>query len=123
MRFCALHLLADVLLWLSATAAPVPREVGPTHADLVGVWAYRWGGTPGVMHLCDDGSYLAFHGESLTRYEGVWWCDRGRVVIVEYAVCETVRGCSIRHEFGATRSPGGYTLARNVTVTLTRGEQ
>ncbi len=124
MRFCALHLLADALLWLSATAAPVPREKPVGASDLVGVWRYDWGGTPGVMHLRDDGSYLAIHGEGRQQYAGVWWMDRGRVVIVEFLTdCDGLqRGCPIRHEFGVTRSPGGYTLARNVTVVLTRGE-
>lgn len=123
MRLTALHLLSDVLLWLSSTAAPVPREKPPASADLAGAWRYSWAGTPGIMWLNADGSYLALHGEGLTRYEGVWWMDRGRCVIVECAVYdEGRRGPAVRHEFDLRRVPCGYELRRYVTVTLTRGE-
>jgi len=123
MRTCALHLLADALLWLSATAAPVPPAKPLGASDLVGAWQYRWGGVPGVLCLSADGAYVALHGEARQRYAGVWWWDRGRVVVIEFATdCDGVqRGRPVRYEFRPRREGAAVILSATVDVALTRG--
>ena len=122
MRAVATHLLADLLVWLSVSA-PVPRERPAVAADFAGRWEYRWAGTPGVLWFGADGSYRALHGDALSGYAGVWWLDRGRVILTEYPTCAdgAQRGLPVRYEFAAARTAGGYELRGNVTVTLTRG--
>jgi hypothetical protein len=121
-RTISLHLLADLLLCLSATAAPVPRDGPP---ELAGVWCYSWNGTPGVVHLNPDGSYLALHGECKHEYAGAWWRGRdGRVIVSEYRCGESGQQISppVRYEFALRRVGTGWEMVAStgLVVKLTR---
>jgi hypothetical protein len=116
-------LVAVLLLGVGAGAAPLPREREP---DLVGVWAYSWNGTPGVMVLGADGSYCAWHGiadpDCGPNYAGCWWRSKcGRVVLCEYRANEHGQcGPANRFEF-VTESRGGTVLLSGYSrVALTR---
>lgn len=118
--------LAVLVACLCLGAAPVPPAPRVAADDLAGAWCYRWNGTPGVMFLHESGAYLACHASEVPNYAGLWWVDRGRVIVTEYPVCACgfQRGQPVRYEFAATRAEGGYrlTTGTGTTVTLTRGE-
>lgn len=114
MRTVSFHLLADLLLCFSA--APVPRESPP---ELAGVWCYSWNGTPGVVHLHADGSYLALHGECKHEYAGAWWFVNGRLVVSEYRQIDgEQRGPPIRYEFDVRPGRGEIECRTSVTTLI-----
>ena len=120
MRTVSLHLLADLLVCLSA--APVPPDAPLTADSFVGEWAYKWNGAPGVMHLSEDGSYLALHGECRAEYAGRWWFRDGRLIVTEYRQIDWLqRSDPIRYEFDVRRERAAFDCRTPVTtLTLTR---
>jgi hypothetical protein len=116
-RTVSLHLLADLLVCLSA--APVPPDAPLTADSFVGEWAYKWNGSPGVMHLSENGSYLALHGECRAEYAGRWWFRNGQLIVTEYRQINGLQfGNPTRYEFDTRRERAAVECRTPVTTLI-----
>lgn len=108
---------------LSLGAAPLPRERPVSESELGGVWHCSRYGVDGVTWYAPPSANRSVRGMWANGYAGVWWMDRGRVVLIEYPVdgWGLQAGPAFTYEFEIRRTATGYALSGSFDLTLTRG--
>jgi hypothetical protein len=111
LRLHAACLLAELLVALNLTAAPVPKQRPPeglTAEQVVGTWHYESNGlNDGVITFDRNGSYVAVHVPGSDNvYAGTWKCDATSVTITEWLYSAATGAMQAgptdyRFEFGA----------------------